>query len=100
MGFFTEAYKVLDGKKPTCETKDDINRDEASELKPGKGGGIDAKPHCLTDNDIRFGGFSIGKALMEEINDGQDNTGDRRQSQNEKSPAGPDIRISLRKEKI
>lgn len=91
MRFFTQADEVFDGDEATREAEDHVDRDEAPKLKPGEGGTINAKPHRLTDNDVRFGGHFVGEAFMEKVNDGKDGACERHEGKDKKSPAGPDV---------
>lgn len=95
MRFFAQADEVFDGNKPARETEDHVDRNEASQLKPGKGRSIDAEPQRLTHNDIWFNRLLSGKTFVKKVNDWQDSAGERHENQNEKSPAGPDVRESL-----
>ena len=101
MRFFAQACEVFEGSQPTRQTKNNINCNEPSELKPGQCGPVNAKPNCLTNNDVCFRGmFFIGESAMEEIDNGQDCPGNCHQCKDEKSPARPDIWKCLCDEKI
>ena len=91
MRFFAQADEIFDGNETTCEAEDHVDRDEAPELKPGKGGAIDTKPNRLTNDNICFGGNFGGKTFVEEVDDGKDSARKRYEGKYEKSPAGPDV---------
>ena len=94
MGFFAQAYEVLNGNQATCKPENDIDRDQAPQLQPGKGCAVNTKPHRLPDNDIRLGRRAAWEATMEKIDDGQQGAGNRSNQQNEESPSKPDERQS------
>ena len=100
MRFFAQTDEVFDGNETARQAKDDIDRDKASELEPGKGRAVDAKPQCLTNDYVRFGRLFIGKAPMEEINDRQYRARKRNERENKEPPTRPDIGQGLRDEKI
>jgi len=89
--FFAQTDKVFDCDKTARQPENHINRNEATELKPGKGCAINTEPYRLANNYIRFGGRCVGKAFVEKINDGQNEARERHEGQDEKSPTGPDI---------
>ena len=100
MRFFAQTHKVFNGSQPTGESEDNVDRDESSELQPGKRRAVYSKPQRLADDHIGFGWFLAGEATMKEIDDGQNRSGERDQHQHKKSPAWPDVRECLRDEQI
>lgn len=91
MRTFTQAQEIFDGDQTNGKPKNDIDGDKASELQPGEGGGIYAKPQGLPHNDVGFGGRVIGKATMEKINNGEQGAGDRHERKHEEAPTGPGV---------
>lgn len=100
MRFFAQADEVFDGDQSARKAEDHVDRDEASELKPGEGRAVHAEPQRLTYDDIRFGGNLIGKSFVKEVDDGQDGACKRHEGEDEKSPAGPDVGKRLRDDVI
>ena len=100
MGFFAQADEVFDGEQTARQPEDDIDRDKASQLQPGEGSAIDAKPQRLSDNNMRLGWRLAWEAPMEEIDDGQDRAGQRHDGENEETPAGHKIGQRLCDEEI
>jgi len=98
--FFTQTDEVFDGDEPACQSEDDIDRDKASELQPGKGRSINTEPQRLTGDDVRLSGLFVGEASVQEIHDGEDCPSERHEGKHEESPTGPDVGVGLSDQKI
>ena len=100
MRAFTQAQEIFDGDQSASQPKNDIDSDKASELKPGKRGAIDAKPHCLPHDDVGISRRVIGTAAMKKKDDGQEQTRERRECKDKETPARPNVWIGLCDEQI
>src|SRR6266542_3056425 len=91
MRFFTQSCEIFNGSQSARKTEDHIHCDKTSELKPREGRAIDAKPQCLTNNDVCVSRFFAGKAPMEKIYNGQNGASMRYQHKHKESPTWPNI---------
>lgn len=91
MRTFAQAQEIFDGDQTTRQPKDDIDGNETTQLQPGEGGAVYAKPHCLPHDDVGIGGRVIGKAAMKEIDNGKHGASNRQQSEDEETPTRPNV---------
>lgn len=89
-GFLADADEIFGGDQTAGESEDDVERDEAAELKPGERRAEDADPCGLTDDDVCICGRIVGEATMKKKYDGKRRAGKRHEQQGEESPARPD----------
>ena len=100
MRAFTQAQEIFDGDQSASQPKNYVDSDKAPESQPGKRGAIDAKPHCLPHDDIGISGRVIGKAAMKKVDDGQEQTRERREREDEETPSRPNVWVGLGDEQI
>lgn len=89
MRAFAQAEEVFDGEDAARQAEDNVDRNEAAELKPRESRAVDAKPHRLTHDDVGFGGRLARKAAMKKIDDRKNCAGEREDQQREESPTEP-----------
>lgn len=90
IGFLANADEVFGGNETACKTENDVECDEAPELKPGKRGAVHADPGRLTDDDVGFDGRLGWETPVKIINNGKRRAGERHEQEGEESPARPD----------